>query len=100
MGSWDFHNYCVVISNFSSREPNPLLDSLHPYFLLDAGDDKGICYEFLEELDKRWDEDESVKNVITKAVVNLSEVLSHKTMNDTYKPYITVFNPILIQTLN
>jgi ubiquitin conjugation factor E4 B len=46
--------------------------------------------DFLVELNLRIDEDESIKLMISKAVVGLSSRLSKMTMNDDYKVYINV----------
>jgi ubiquitin conjugation factor E4 B len=73
-----------------SREPNASTDSLMPYLLLEGADDKGICPDFLTEIVSRFDEDDTVKPMLTKAVVRLSEELSKMTMNDNYKPHINV----------
>lgn len=72
------------------REPNPLTDSLTPYLLNEAGEDKGICPDFLVEAVSRFEEDDMVKGMLTKAVAGLSLQLSNMTMNDNYKPYINV----------
>jgi hypothetical protein len=74
----------------SSREPNPTTDSLTPYFLFEAGEEKGICLDFLQEAVSRFEEDDTVKSMITKAMKGLSLQLSNMTMNDNYKPYINV----------
>ena len=73
-----------------SREPNQATDSLVPYLLLAAEEDRGICLDFLQEAINRFDEDESVKPMLTKAMAGLSYQLSTMTMNDNYKPYIQV----------
>jgi ubiquitin conjugation factor E4 B len=73
-----------------SRDPNPATDSLTPYLLFEAADDKGICLDFLQEAVSRFEEDDTVKPMITKAVKGLSLQLSNMTMNDNYKPYINV----------
>lgn len=74
----------------SSRNPNPATDSLTPYFLLEAGEDKGICVDFLQEAVSRFEDDDTVKPMLTKAFKGLSLQLSDMTMNDNYKPYINV----------
>lgn len=50
----------------------------------------GICPDFLTELVSRFDEDETVKPMITKAVSGISLQLSNMTMNDNYKPHVNV----------
>jgi ubiquitin conjugation factor E4 B len=78
-----------------SRDPNPATDSLTPYFLFDGGEEKGICLDFLQEAVARFEDDDTVKPMITKAVKGLSLQLSNLTMNDNYKPYINVGQNIL-----
>ena len=50
----------------------------------------GICPDFLTELVSRFEEDETVKPMITKAVSGISLQLSNMTMNDNYKPHVNV----------
>ena len=73
-----------------SRDANPATDSLTPYLLFEAGEDKGICADFLVEAVHRFDEDETVKPMLTKAIAGVSLQLSNMTMNDTFKPYVQV----------
>jgi ubiquitin conjugation factor E4 B len=63
---------------------------LVPHLLLDAGEDKGICPDFLAEAVSRFEEDESVKTLLAKSVAGLSAQLSQLTMKDNYQPYVTV----------
>lgn len=65
-----------------------------PYLLLEGGDDKGICPDFLTEIVSRIDEDDTVKPMLTKAVVRLSQDLSKMSMNDNYKTHINVGSEI------
>lgn len=61
-----------------------------PYLLFEPGEDKGICLEFLQEAVSRFEDDDTVMPMLTKAVDGLSLQLSNMTMNDNYKPYINV----------
>jgi hypothetical protein len=63
---------------------------LTPYLLHEAAEDKGVCPDFLLEAVSRFGEDDTVKGMLTKAVAGLSFQLSTMTMNDNYKPYVTV----------
>ena len=74
-----------------SRESNQVTDSLTPYLILDPEDERGICNDFLVEAVSRFDEDDSVKTMLTKAFAGLSFRLSDMTMNDDYKPYVQVY---------
>lgn len=67
-----------------------MTDSLTPYLILDPENEKGICYDFLTEAVARFDEDDTVKAMLTRAVAGLSQKLSIMTMNDNYKPYVQV----------
>lgn len=86
--------FAIVMPEFYGREPNPSTDSLTPYLLNEAGGDKGICPDFLNEAVSRFAEDDSVKPMLTKAVAGLSLQLSNMTMNDNYKPYISALQQI------
>lgn len=67
-----------------------MTDTLTPYLILDPEDERGICNDFLTEAVSRFDEDETVKPMLTKAFAGLSNRLSSMTMNDDYKPYVQV----------
>ena len=72
------------------RDPNPATDSLTPYLLHESADDRGICPDFLAEAVSRFEEDDTVKPMLTKAVAGMSLQLSAMTMNDNYKPHVNV----------
>ncbi len=80
--------FAVTVPELFGREPDPNTDSLTPYLLNDPEDEKGICNDFLTEAVSRFDEDDTVKPMLTKAVAGLSSGLSLITMNDNYKPYV------------
>jgi ubiquitin conjugation factor E4 B len=63
---------------------NPLADAL----LLDSEDDGGICHDFLAEAISHFTEDESIKEALVGAMEHLSQDLSGKSMNDSFKPYV------------
>jgi ubiquitin conjugation factor E4 B len=81
---------CAYLTDLRSREPNPSTDSLAPHLLFESGEDGGICPDFLNEVVSRWEEDDAVRPMITKAVVTLSKELAMMTMRDNYKPYMNV----------
>jgi ubiquitin conjugation factor E4 B len=66
------------------REPNSATDNLTPHLLLESGDERGLCVDFLNELHLRIDDDDSIRPMITKAVIEISSRLSKMTMNDEY----------------
>lgn len=57
---------------------------------MDPEDDKGVDFEFIGEAVKRFDEDESLKLAFITAVEEMSQELAAMTINDDYKPYMTV----------
>ena len=62
---------------------------LADHLLLDPEDDAvGLSHEFLEELSKRIDEDDAVKDALVGAVEELSRRLAKLSMADDYRPYI------------
>jgi ubiquitin conjugation factor E4 B len=63
---------------------------LIPNLLLDAEDDRGVDLEFLAEVVKLFEEQDDLKPTIITTVEQISQELSTKTMNDDYKPYVTV----------
>lgn len=79
----DFADYC-------RRDTNPATDYLTPHLLLENGDERGCCVDFLNDLYARVDEDESVTQMIVNTVIDISMKLSKMNMNDEYKPYINV----------
>ncbi|KAG4424499.1 hypothetical protein IFR04_002377 [Cadophora malorum] len=84
-------SYCIFaveMPELYGRNPNAATDSLTPYLLFEGGEDMGICPDFLTELVSRFEEDETVKPMITKAVSGISLQLSNMTMNDNYKPHV------------
>jgi ubiquitin conjugation factor E4 B len=61
-----------------------------PYLLHDVEHDSGLCYEFFQEALFRFDEDDTIEPLFTKAMVDISSRLSTMSMNDEYKPYVNV----------
>ncbi|ROV97088.1 hypothetical protein VMCG_07455 [Cytospora schulzeri] len=84
-------SYCifaVTLPDLFSREPNPQHDTLVPYLLRDIDHDNGICLDFLQEAVSRIPEDESILEILVKAMVEISTQLSKLTMNDGYKSHV------------
>lgn len=48
MGQFCFDNE-EGVADLCRREPNPNTDSLVPFLLNEAGEEKGICPDFLQE---------------------------------------------------
>jgi ubiquitin conjugation factor E4 B len=49
-----------------------------------------LCYEFFQEAVSRFDEDDTIEPLFTKAMMDASEQLAKLSMNDNYKPYMMV----------
>lgn len=63
-----------------------------PYILRDIDHDHGLCSEFFQEALSRFDEDDTIEPLFTKAMVDISSQLAKLSMNDPYKPYMAVCN--------
>lgn len=90
-------SYCifaVTLPELFGREPKPAVDSLVPFLLNSSDADHGIDLEFLKDAVARFDEDDSVKTMFTKAMAGMSSQLAKLDMNDDYKPYVNVSLPI------
>ncbi|KAF2677222.1 ubiquitin conjugation factor E4 [Lentithecium fluviatile CBS 122367] len=97
-------SYCIfaaTIPDMFGDEPlaeNPLAE----YLLVDPENDRGICHDFLNEAVSRFNDDESVRNVLVGAIETLSRQLSKMTMNDDYRPYMLAmrnfvrYQPLLV----
>jgi ubiquitin conjugation factor E4 B len=73
-----------------SRDPNPQHDTLVPYLLKGIQDDGGLCFEFIKEATKRFDEDEAFPALFSEAMVKISALLRPLSLEDDYKPYVQV----------
>lgn len=72
------------------REPDPRHDTLVPYLLKSIQDENGLCFNFIQEAIKRFDDDEAIPALFNDAMVQISSKLGTMTMNDDYKPYVQV----------
>ncbi|KZF25758.1 ubiquitin conjugation factor E4 [Xylona heveae TC161] len=90
-------SYCIFAATMpdmfghEATASNPLASHL----LLDPDDDRGVCADFLAEAVIRFEEDESIKELLVGAIEELSARLAKKTMNDDYKPYILALRSIV-----
>ena len=57
---------------------------------MDSEDDRGICHDFFIEAVSRFAEDDSIREALVNATEELSRTLSTLSMEDNYKPYLTV----------
>ncbi|KAF5027783.1 hypothetical protein F66182_114 [Fusarium sp. NRRL 66182] len=80
--------FSLTMPDLYGREPNPNHDTLMPYLLKGVQDDGGLCFSFIQEAIKRFDDDEAFPNLFNDAMVQISSKLGAMSMNDEYKPYI------------
>lgn len=92
VGLSNFFNFCTELCSLTvSNSQNPTSRSpLIPNLLVEAEDDRGVDLDFLAEVVKLFEEQEDLKPAIISAVEQMSQELSIMSMNDDYKPYLTV----------
>lgn len=96
--------FAVTMPVLYGREPNANHDTIAPYLLKGPVDENGICFDFIKEAIKRFDDDEAFPAIFNDAMVKLSTQLSGLSMSDEYKPYVQALLtytrfPILISNL-
>ncbi|KAF2184279.1 hypothetical protein K469DRAFT_633596 [Zopfia rhizophila CBS 207.26] len=97
-------SYCIFAVTIPDMfgEDTPAINLLAEQLLADSDSDRGICHDFLNEAVSRFNEDESVKDVLVGAMEQLSRQLAKLSMNDDYKPYILAmrnfvrYQPLLV----
>ncbi|KAF2002701.1 hypothetical protein P154DRAFT_488181 [Amniculicola lignicola CBS 123094] len=95
-------SYCIFAATMPEMfdEESQDVNSLADHLLVDPDNDRGICHDFMSEAVSRFNEDESIKEVMVGAVEELSRRLAKMSMNDDYKPYIlTMRNFVRYQPL-
>ncbi|CAP70574.1 uncharacterized protein PODANS_3_6380 [Podospora anserina S mat+] len=80
--------FSLTMPELFSRESSPVHDTLVPYLLKEVENESGLCMDFIGEAVSRFDEDDTIAPLFTKAIVDISSKLSTMTMNDDYKPYV------------
>ncbi|UKZ81935.1 hypothetical protein TrVFT333_009713 [Trichoderma virens FT-333] len=80
--------FAVTMPVLYGREPNPEHDTIAPYLLRGPIDEGGICFDFIKEAIKRFDDDETFPAIFNDAMVKISTQLSGMSMGDEYKPHI------------
>ena len=88
-------SYCFIAVNMPEifgRESEPS-DSLTPHLLAEPESDRGIDHDFMSEAVSRFNEDESIKEALVRAMEGVSWKLSGMSMNDDYKPCVSVRSP-------
>ncbi|KAI9170938.1 Ubiquitin conjugation factor E4 [Paramyrothecium foliicola] len=96
--------FALTMPALYGREPNPNHDTLVPFLLRSVTDDGGLCFDFIREAIKRFDDDEAFPSLFDDAMVKLSTKLSTMSMEDDYKPYVQALLtytrfPVLISNL-
>lgn len=85
-------SYCIFAITlpemFDDSAPPPGMNPLVQHLLGDAESDVGICTDFLTEATSRFEEDESLKDLIVTAAEDLSTQLAQKDMLADFQPYI------------
>lgn len=61
-----------------------------PYLLKGYADENGLCFDFIREAIKRFDEDEAFPALFSDAMVKISGQLAKLSLGDDYKPYVQV----------
>ncbi|KAK7423890.1 Ubiquitin conjugation factor E4 [Neonectria punicea] len=94
--------FALTMPDLYGREPNPKHDTLMPYILQGVQSEDGLCFDFIREAIKRFDEDEAFPGIFSNAMVQISGKLSSLSMDDDYKPYMqalmtyTRFPPLIV----
>jgi len=85
-------SYCIFAVTMPEMfgQDSPSGNPLTRHLLVDPDSDTGLCTDFLSEAVARFDEDESIRDALVGAAEQLSVELATLTMNDNYRPYITV----------
>lgn len=88
-----FDIFSITDAFLFSREPNPEHDTIAPYLLRSPIDEEGICFDFIKEAIKRFDDDEAFPAIFNDAMVKISTQLAGMSMGDDYKPHVQVSLP-------
>ncbi|RKF79986.1 Ubiquitin conjugation factor E4 [Golovinomyces cichoracearum] len=88
-------SYCIFavdVPDLFGRTPNPAYDSLAHNLILDSSVEESADHFFITKIASRIEEDESVKPLLVRAAIDLSQQLSEMTMNNNYKRYVNALN--------
>ncbi|KID67096.1 ubiquitin fusion degradation protein 2, partial [Metarhizium hybridum] len=96
--------FALTMPALYGRDPNPQHDTLVPYLLKGIQDDGGLCFDFIREAIKRFDEDEAFPTLFNDAMIKISSQLSTLSLGDEYKPHVQALLtytrfPVLIANL-
>jgi ubiquitin conjugation factor E4 B len=79
-----------LLTSSCRRSPNPKHDTIVPYLLRGPTDENGLCFDFIQEAIKRFDDDEGFPAIFNDAMVQISNQLAQMSMGDNYKPHVQV----------
>jgi ubiquitin conjugation factor E4 B len=90
-------NYAIFAATMPDMfgEEAPLENALTDRLLLGPEDDRGICFDFLQEACNRAEDDETAKEALVGAVEDLSRRLAMTSMNSDYKPYMLALRSLI-----
>ncbi|KAI9845367.1 MAG: hypothetical protein M1838_001767 [Thelocarpon superellum] len=83
-------SYCIFsvsLPDMFGREP-PTNNPFTLCLLADPDSDRGVCHDFFTEAVSRWEDDDSVQQVLMDALEEVSRQLARLTMNDDFKPHV------------
>ncbi|TQV91651.1 ubiquitin conjugation factor E4 [Cordyceps javanica] len=97
--------FAITMPDLYGRSANPDHDTIAPQLLRGLTDENGICFDFIQEAIKRFDEDEAFPDIFNDAMVRISNQLALISMNENYKPHVQALLtytrfPILITNLS
>ncbi|KAI1000314.1 Ubiquitin conjugation factor [Podosphaera aphanis] len=90
-------SYCIFaleVPNLFGRDPETTHDSLVPYLLLDYSAEESADPLFIVKIAARFEEDDSVKQILTRTAIELSQQISKLTMNDSFKFHINALKTL------
>jgi ubiquitin conjugation factor E4 B len=90
-------NYTIFAATMPDMfgEEAPLENALTDRLLLGPDDDRGICFDFLQEACNRSEDDDAAKEALVGAVEDLSRRLARISMNSDYRPYMLALRSLI-----
>ncbi|KAH6639448.1 ubiquitin elongating factor core-domain-containing protein [Boeremia exigua] len=86
--------FAATMPDMFGEEP-PLENALTDRLLLGPEDDRGICFDFLQEACNRAEDDDTAKEALVGAVEDLSRRLARSSMNSDYKPHMLALRSLI-----
>ncbi|EGX88923.1 ubiquitin conjugation factor E4 [Cordyceps militaris CM01] len=80
--------FAITMPDLYGRSANPEHDTIAPQLLRGPNDENGLCFDFIQEAIKRFDEDEEFPAIFDNAMVRISRQLARMSMGDNYKPHV------------